>query len=279
MHAIAGSIIVTARIRVADASAAAFVSSQLVSTTPAQLTSTLRVPVERVQGVAITSDTVDAPSPPPPPTAPTQTPDLALSHEAANQHTSSSMTADDSNLSSELMWTIILAAIGGITCLGCVAAFWCGARLQSKRHIAVTQIGRWGRTSNQEHTDVENAAPPLSRQVSGRDTPINREVDHSRDQYLLELGMSLERQRSGTPSGNTMSPPMATPVATPATSLPTQDGVQAALAIINDVRALAESLSPCTAAATKVDPSRSRTSDRVPSTEGDFDTRGAPSYI
>ena len=63
-------------------------------------------------------------------------------------------------------------------------------------------------------------------------TPPQRAADATNPMTLIELGMSLERQRSAE-----RSPARGT---TP----PQNDGVQQALALINEVRGLAESLSP-----------------------------------
>ena len=179
------------------------------------------------------------PSPPPrhPPTPPMEAYEAGLTHEAQ-----SAVPAEQgATLSHEMLWVIIIAVIMTILVLFCAALYYCGVK--SKRHpfIARTSspddiVGRpqsFRRPPAHYPPGTDNNQP-INPDLEGTllATPPQRAADATNPMTLIELGMSLERQRSAE-----RSPARGT---TP----PQNDGVQQALALINEVRGLAESLSP-----------------------------------
>ena len=163
--------------------------------------------------------------------------EAGLTHEAQ-----SAVPAEQgATLSHEMLWVIIIAVIMTILVLFCAALYYCGVK--SKRHpfIARTSspddiVGRPSqfRRPPAHYPPGTDNNQPINPDLEGTllATPPQRAADATNPMTLIELGMSLERQRSAE-----RSPARGT---TP----PQNDGVQQALALINEVRGLAESLSP-----------------------------------
>jgi len=152
-----------------------------------------------------------------------------------------------------MLWVIILATITAAVCLGCASAYYCGVRNSAakRQQQQYPSSSRAGGRADHDDLDVELNAP--QRMMTA--TSLAAAVTSAQQQrQLIELGMNLERQRSGqgTPVGGIEAaagaiapPPMLTTNAPPVATTGSQDsGVQAALQIINEVRGLAESLSP-----------------------------------
>lgn len=207
-------------------------------------------------------------SPPPPPSPFTPAFDQALTHDAQSQSLSTSQ------LSSEMLWVIILATITAAVCLGCTGAYYCGVRHTRALREQSKVVHVHGRPSSID--DEESTSP----QDMATATSLAAAVSTAQQRQLIEIGMHFERQRSGQGSADFSTlpttvyqpnivraasslhtrSPMPPPVqaSTSEGPLPSGDGVHAALAIINEVRSLAESLSPRAHAPTtvRIEPSR-----------------------
>lgn len=170
--------------------------------------------------------------------------------------------APTGGLSDEMLWVIILSVICLVVCLGCLVAYCFGVR-HSKQRMPIARVGRpaMRRSPNSsKHDDDADADTDTSTRIAnggsggGRPSSVGAVAAPNRDvEYLIELGRNIERQRSEAASPARqpahLAPTPSAAAAHAACNLST-DGVSAALAIINDVRALAESLSPRTPNAT-----------------------------
>jgi len=132
------------------------------------------------------------PAPPPPGTPPgTPPPDASTLVDASGQSLSSGqleVTSHAVGLSTEMLWVIILSTIAFLVCVGCACAYLLGKRAERAK-VEMVQIGRPAlrRTPNSSHNndradDPDPGNPPPSL--------------ISTSAALIELGMSLERQRS-----------------------------------------------------------------------------------
>ena len=250
-----------------------------------------RVALETPAAIVVRS--TPKPSPPPNTSSSPSSPMMPRSYEEALSHEQPSAQAFGSTLTEEMLWVIILAVISVVVCLGCFTAFYCGVRHNVKKQRAARIV------EVSDRPTAPNRSPPTGE--ANLESASTASPQHLNN-YFIELGMSLERQRSHSAAGETSpgglhltsaasvaaaaATAAATNVMTPTgrASSSQDNGVQAALAIINEVRGLAESLSPRSAGvssgAVRIQPARLRNLEKsfsLPdprlSNEGDFDAR------
>lgn len=168
--------------------------------------------VVRTTNAPLPPPATPAPSPPPPsvpppiPTSPSISGTITSQAAAlSSQHASVSGVA---GLSDKMLWVIIFAILGGVICVGCAVAYWCGKQSQTRWPMPMLKVGRpalrrmpnqSGQRNQAVLDDLESGLSATARddQHDGLDNK-GAFLDTEIDGYLIELGRNLERQHSHT---------------------------------------------------------------------------------